>query len=371
MRRFKFAWNWPDFVSWLSGGYRRVHWWHAWVILLLIVIISFIARWVGLSVAFFNPIGEAFGDLHFSDGFFYSHNLGEKIGEPVPDLVIVDLSGLQSREEIAARLAEVAACHPAAVGLDVIFASASSVDRSADDSLSRVLARMKDRLVIAANRSAPMPEYSFFADDGYREGDVRLPDGVIRSFIPSKGSFAAEVLSVAGYPDIYSDQERLIDFKKADIYSYDPLEPLTAAGIQGKIVLVGDIGDLRDSHRAAVPINGKTRVSGVELFAQELFTLTCGTLYRQPSRWLEIVLAVVLVYLFLVFFVCRIFDYGKPFNGLLVGFWQLICIVILFFADWLLFFLAGIWLPPGTALIGLGFAGLAGELFYWFKSHCK
>ncbi len=371
MGRINITWNWSDFVSWLSGGYRRAHWWHAGAILLLIVVFTCLLRWIGLSVAFFNPIGEAFGDLHFSDGFFYSHNIGVNVGEPVPDLVIVDLSGLQSREEIAARLSQVEACQPAAVGLDIIFAQASSVDRRADDSLSRVLVRMKDRLVIAANRTAPVPEFSFFSDGSYREGDVRLPDGVLRSFVPSEGSFSAEVLSAAGYTDIYSNKERLIDFRKAELYSYPSTEHLTAAGLQGKVVLVGDIGDLRDSHRAAVPINGKTRVSGVELFAQEIYTLSQGNYYRQPSRWLDMVLAVLLVYLFLVFVVCRIFDQGKPFNGLLVGFWQLLFIVVLFFVDWMLFFRAGIWLPPGATLIGLGFAGFAGELFYWIKSHCK
>lgn len=354
---------------WLFGPFQRRHFLDAIGVVFCMAILILILRCIGLSIAIFDPLGTALNSFKFSDGYFYAHQKMESQTLANPEVVIVDIAGCSSREEIAFVLDKVAAAEPAAVGLDVIFGPASALLKSGDDSLSTVLGRIKN-LVTACNISPGYNEHSFFAT-GMIEGNISLPYDMVRSYTPGNGTMVGELLYAIGRKELIQERERLVDFRRVSTIIYTKDDDISVKELQNCIVLVGDTRDYRDYHRVPVNVNGQLRLSGVEIIAQELFTSLYGRYYREIPKTLTLLFGIILTWLFCALFVCRIFDNGLSFNGLRCLLAQLLAIIVFFAVGISLFFGLGWYLSPVWFLVGIGMAGLSGELYYLIIKRLK
>lgn len=349
------------------GPFRKVHWLHSAGVMVIMAAIVLMLRLIGLSIAIFDPLGSAIDDFHFSDGYFYAHQRGDSVFAN-PNVAIVDIAGCRSRAEIANVLEKVAEANPVVVGLDVIFAPSSAIDRAGDDSLLQAISHLPG-LVTACNVFDGGEEHSFFAEF-VSEGNVSLPYDIVRSYSSDKGSFVGEILRSFGREDLLEESTRLIDFSEVKTWKYGKDDPIPAAEVQDCIVLVGDTGDLRDYHRVPVKVNGKLRLSGVELYAQQLYTSLQGKRYSEVPVWINTAICLLLIWLFCALFICRIFDADMSFNGLRCLLAQIFAIMVFFAIGFAMFFGLGIYFPPVMFLVGAGLAGLAAELFYCISRKC-
>ena len=348
---------------------KRRHWWHAAVVVVVIAAMAFALRAIGLSLAVFDPLGQAIDQYHFSDGLFYARNKMTRLPQANPDVVIMDISGCHSRAEIAAVLDKVGSAQPAAVGLDIIFPDASSVLPEENDSLIRAISRLPN-LVLACNESQGTEEHSFFSEN-FVEGNVAMEYDMVRSFHSGDGSFVGELLRKIGRPELMDQTERMIDFDRVHTYVYEHDNEIPSREVAGCIVLVGDKQDLRDFHRVPVSVNGNLRLSGEELLAQELYTVLCGKRFRECSFGLTMCLCILLTYLFCALVVCPLHDAKKPFNSLVCSLGLFILVILLTFLEYWVFFSLNIYWSPVWLFVGTGLAGLSAEVFYWIINRVK
>ncbi|GEM_PF-3197968 len=353
------------------GPFRKRHWLHGLAVVALMAAMLFVLYVVGLSMSIFNPLSEAIGGYKLSDGFFYALNLNKENIKPNPDVVIVDLNGLNNRGEIAHIIDEINSRKPAVLALDIIFPKAASVPPAEDSLLVEALKRT-EHLVIAKNESAVSDEHSFFAEDictlrNAKEGNVTIASGMVREFACGPETFIGETLSAFNKAELPISPS-LIDFQDISTYTYTYNgEEFLDDEIKDKIVLLGDRHDLRDFHSVPVIKEGSAKLAGIDIFAQALYTALIGQKYSQIGKGVSFIIALIFTYLFCSLFICRIFDSGQSFNGLKSNFLQIIAILFLGFVAFLLF-KRGIILQIEWFLIGMGLAGLAAEIFYWILS---
>ena len=336
---------------------------------IVIAALAFALRAIGLSLAVFDPLGQAIDQYHFSDGLFYAKNKITRQSKANPGVVIMDIGGCHSRSEIATVLNRIAAAQPAAVGLDIIFPKASTVLPEEDDSLILAISRLPN-LVLASNESQGTDEHSFFSE-GFAEGNVAMAYDMVRTFHAGEGSFVGELLRKFGRPELMDKAERMIDFDRVQTYVYEHDSEIPSREVAGSIVLVGDKRDLRDFHRVPVSVNGKLRLSGVELHAQELYTVLEGQRFRECGPGWTVMLCVLLTYLFCILIVCPVYDAKKDFNSLRCFLGLLILILLLTFLEYWVFFSLSLYWSPVWLFVGTGLAGLAAEAFYWIINRVK
>lgn len=353
----------------LFASVKKRHWWHAALVVIIIAALALGLRVIGLSIAVFDPLGQVIDQYHFSDGLFFAKNKMTRQPKANPRVIIVDIGGCNSRAEIATVLNRIAAAQPASVGLDIIFPKASSVLPEEDDSLILAISRLPN-LVIASNESQGTDEHSFFSE-GFVEGNVATDYDMVRSFHSSEGSFVGELLRFQGFPELMEETERMIDFDKVQTYVYEHDSEIPSREVAGSLVLVGDRRDLRDYHRVPVSVNGKLRLSGVELHAQELYTVLEGQRFRECGLGWTVMLCVLLTYLFCVLVVCPVYDAKKDFNSLRCFLGLLILILLLTFLEYWVFFSLSLYWSPVWLFVGTGLAGLAAEAFYWIINRVK
>ncbi|MBR4805723.1 MAG: CHASE2 domain-containing protein, partial [Bacteroidales bacterium] len=221
-----------------------------------------------MNTKIFDPLSEAVGQYSLTDGYFFVQNSAK--GAEVkanPDVVMVDLNGLSSRREIADIINQIESKKPALIALDIIFPKASGVSKE-DDSVLVASLKNVENLVIAFNDSEKTHEHSFFVPEiaGVKEGNVNISASTVRSFSLSETSFVGRILEAANMKKAESG-EQLIDFQKVNTFTYKYTENEGLAlddEIEGKIVLIGDRSDLRDSHNIPVVSSGVSKMTGVD-----------------------------------------------------------------------------------------------------------
>lgn len=264
------------------------------------------------GISFLNPVGEALDRFSVVDLYFQilhsRHN--EKVSD---DIVIVDISRLHSRADIASTIDSLADCNPECIGVDCIFEGEKD-DIVGNSKLLEVAARLKERVVFAnkliADSSGVFASSvgSFFVTgENYIEGYTNLTNNLdntpIRTLSLSRELQGRKMLSFPhAIADLYAG--RVLEFGDKDLtinYSnirFPVIQPGEIAAhkseMVGKIVLVGGLYEEQDMH--ATPLQKK---SGLEIQAYSIATLLRGELKHSP-KWLNFVLAFVLCYCFLV-----------------------------------------------------------------------
>jgi len=240
---------------------------------------------------------------------------------PVSDLdtsvVVVDIA-FTDRSDVTDVMELLGDLNPRAVGLDVTF----NEPKPDDERLLSALARIPN-LVMAVGLSSNGPssnnqfvpqDYSYFYNqecDTHGHGAVNFPskyDGAtIRLFqvayplvegdtLPSMALALAQLVDPKAAAKIQERGNRMetIDYpsRKFDVIPWFEL-PENAEKVNGKIVLVGAIGELGDTH--VTPVGEK--MAGVLIHAYAISTILRANYYKVASQWLTVGVSILLCFL--------------------------------------------------------------------------
>lgn len=239
---------------------------------------------------------------------------------PVSDLdtsiVIVDIA-FTDRQDVIDILELLADLKPRAVGLDVTF----NEQRPGDERLLEAIERCPN-LVMAVgvggvdgrNSKTFLPDdYSYFyntACDSHSHGVINFPtkfDGAtIREFrlaypisnadtLPSMALALAQLTDFSAYHKALQRDKPMetIDFPSRTFETIPWYElPENTEKINDKIVLVGALGELGDTH--ATPIDNK--MAGVIIHAYALSTLLRANYYSVAPEWLTMLISFLLCF---------------------------------------------------------------------------
>ena len=335
----------------------------------LIALVALALRIIGLSTGVFDPVGQAISDFHISDGLFYAKALQEKnSGRVNSGVVIVDIKDCDSREQIADIVDYINACSPKLLAVDIIFGKTPALCSGADSLL--VAAFKKSPKLILASRYVPDTdgghvERSFFADElCCLEGDVSFDLGKVRSFSPG-GDYPSMVALIAkegGITDAFNPQ--LVNYTPVNTICLSAEALNDPSLLKDQIVILGDKGDYRDFHDIPVIIDGQPRTPGVNIIAQCLYTLRPGNGFKDSPQWLDLLLGLVLTFLFCTFVSSPLFRVGL-FNGFWISLFQILAMIVMLVVHFALFWGLHLNVSLTYWFIGVGFSGLATELFYF------
>ena len=198
---------------------------------------------------------------------------------PETDIILIDAhdASLGSRQGIARLLDSLGRYPVKAVGLDAIFQSTSEFADEDDALLQQAVARFPRPLVVASRqRDLDSLEHSFFT----------LPTGVdfgttnaqsFFGFVPRdsvSGRSVEKMVAVLARKAGYSvPEDMIVNYTNRAFQCIHSWDHLNASFLAGKIVLIGDDKDSRDSFDLPFPIEGKYSVSGMRINAYQLASL--------------------------------------------------------------------------------------------------
>lgn len=338
---------------------------------------------LAFSWAFLNPIARALDAIAFTDNYLYTENLKEGEVDYCKDVAFINLSGVHSRLEIAEGLDYISKFGPRVVAMDCIFSHNISSDSLENDSLRNVISRIPN--FISAQRIVKMGdsmavESSFYSDVCYN-ASVNIEEGIVRHFSPDSvtvgnltlPSFVGEILRL-GYPDTYQmlkergNDEELINYKKMSIDVYGINDFLDTADIKDRILLVGDIDDLRDYHTIATELYGVRRINGTLIHAYSIATATkADRLITNMSTGWALFWGLVITLAF-NYFCCWAYEAYEKTNGMIINFTQLGFLFMMMMLGGLFFINFRYNLNYTYAMIGVGLGGFSSELWLWIES---
>lgn len=281
---------------------------------IIITILSFIVAGLfalfALNLSVFNPIAQVVKDFEMTDVYYHILQDGD-ITEESSDVVIVDMSELYSRREIAATLDAIARQHPKAVGVDVVFEGLK--EDTLGDAMIWETASKYDNIVYSyklldyQNDSIGYAEsvHSFFAGElpvleGFTNMHRNLYGGLKRQLTLGRRcqgkmqpSFITQLVNTYEGKKAYQplDKDLNINFS---LRNYRVIQPdsVEAMGdvLRDKVVLFGAMKDEYDMHYTPL---GK--IAGVELLAYAVDTLINQTEVKGTTEWVMWVVSFLIV----------------------------------------------------------------------------
>lgn len=233
-----------------------------------------------------NPIAKGLRNFSATDLFF---SLENRWNEPdtCRDIVIVDMTPLHSRSDIASLLSEVAAAKPKAIGVDLIFEGEKD-DTDGNISLEQAVEQAAPLCVFANkltdyNPSAKRFEgmvSSYFCDfipisEGYANVTDDMEKSTLRELTVTQQSVLGEQQSMVAH--LARKAGARIEGKKGIVINYGarafrviPFDKVRESSnlIKGNIALVGTMTEEQDMH--LTPLG---KMAGVEVQAYSLLTL--------------------------------------------------------------------------------------------------
>lgn len=116
---------------------------HGLVTAISLILFILLGLLITVPLQILSPVKQALENFSLSDLYYQADWMTSSELRQSEEVVIVDVSPLRERDEIANVLAQVDSCRPAAVGIDLIFAG-SRKNSKADDSLAIVAQRMRN-----------------------------------------------------------------------------------------------------------------------------------------------------------------------------------------------------------------------------------
>lgn len=331
---------------------------------LIVTILSFAVAGLFALFAFnltvFNPIAQVVTDFEMTDVYYHILQDGD-ILEDSPDVVIVDMSDLYSRREIAATLDAIGKQKPRVVGVDVVFEGLKE-DTLGDAMIFETAAKYDNivysyKLLDYQNDSIGYAEsvHSFFAEavpvmEGFTNMQRNLYGGLKRQLSLGRRyqgklqpSFITKVVNTYQGKEIYKplDKDLNINFSPRHYPVINP-EDVSKSGdlIRGKVVLFGAMKDEYDMHYTPL---GK--IAGVELLGYAIDTLINQTEVKGASGWQQWIIAFLLV-----FFTETIFSFYKNrVSRIRNRFWRFL-LSATFFRSYLMFLWMAVWVWLGFIL---------------------
>lgn len=274
-------------------------------LLLLIIVLGLFVSIPGIN----EPLSTAMESYHIEDLYSYwqRNTIPASVQSTCSDLVVVDVSSLKKRSDLASLIDTLNHYQPKSILLDVIFAPLAMADSSQDRALVGALQRVSN-LVVAAHWSedSTLEEHSFFIPEVQAtEGELAFEGGVIRSYqsfvqvrdssYPSLSSLIAQQL---GVEPPFSTQPQHICFSHYPVMVVQPNQPFCWQYIQNKVVVIGDIKDKRDYHSVPALAAPNGSMSGTLIHVQAALSGIVGKPVRTLPTWLMYVLDMLLLLVF-------------------------------------------------------------------------
>lgn len=282
----------------------------------LVLIVLMLATWLCVQVpSIAGPLDSLFDSFHVEDFYTYWMRdvMADESAAAESDLVLVDVSGIKTRGELAALFNDIADAEPRAVALDLIFAPLSMADSAQDNQLVRALERFP-RLILASNCHSDLQgehqERSFFADSlpNVVEGEAWLPGTVVRTFSPvieesGLPSLAYRVAEALGLNIPATTEQQRICYLPVSAFTFTPArERINMEFLKDKVIFVGDAQDLRDFHNVPLLANAHGRMSGMMIHVASLLTMASDTPMHYMPKWVNWLLELLLLWLLCLLF---------------------------------------------------------------------
>lgn len=297
-------------------------------------------KYIPLNLHIFDPIKAALSDIQFNDIAFSKINKEKNIDDKI---IIINID-TANRKDIAKFMTKITAYNTSAIGLDLLFLDSSN-NYSTDTLLGNTLKKIPN-LVIAEKiiweNEKPVIQ-NYYSGKGIKSGYANFvgeEKGVIRSYSPfevSKSgifkSFTSAIIEIADLNN-YNELEKrekeieIINYKrdKDNYMIFDWLDiinnKLDSTLLKNKIILIGYVDltgfNIQDKHYT--PLNKDfihkkvPDMDGVIIHANILSMIISNQyIYRIPG-WLNILLAFLLTYIHIAFFISYYIHNGKWFH---------------------------------------------------------
>ena len=250
--------------------------------------------WLGSCVDLLSPWKQAIDSYKLTDFYFGAHKTRSQVSYNGSSIVTIDISSCHDRKEIAELINRINSGNPLAVAIDVVFPDLSgNIKKSHDDSLVNALKRTNTLILAQEYRPVSGTEYainsSFFTDevDAYI-GTATLPTGIIRKWSPllvfegdTIPSMTKVIADVTGIPMPSTTDPFIIDYSIQDDMVLKADEQWNPEFLEGQIVLVGDLADLRDTHIVPLTLNTSIKQPGLCVHRQILHTAMQERFFRE------------------------------------------------------------------------------------------
>ena len=257
----------------------------------------------------------------------------------IPDsLVIFNLQKYRNRQDIAQILDKVYSYNPSVIGLDVFFTDNPDIQDSVNQDLISVLRKVQDKLLVPCNycsdsQGVVYTKYPFFhnqdgldgityvsplAHDFY--GYYDIDDSSINNrnqdspVLPRMGY---EVARRSGMSLRKYNRDFYINYSKKSLPQVilEDSTEIRQSTIEGQIVLIGDMSEIKDMTRLPFRFGDKEEISGIEDIAYSVMSLLENAYlqggdrsrfigFRDWPKWISLLLAFAIAVAF-----CLIHDY--------------------------------------------------------------
>ena len=218
--------------------------------------------------------------MRYYYGLFNQSKDGGK--KPVYDpIILFSIHNYHNRQDLSRVLEKIYDCNPAVIGIDVFFSNNPDIDEDINDELIRVMKKIQNKVVLPCSYTpdslrtiypffysveglqsityASPISHDFFGhyeiDDSYLEKIDK--DDVLRSM-------DLVIAEKSGYPlESYKDDFYINYVIKNIIEKYDTTQ-ITVDDFENQIVIVGDLGDIRDVQQMPFYFGGRNKIIGVE-----------------------------------------------------------------------------------------------------------
>lgn len=275
---------------------------------LTIALLGGLLLFISEAISLFDPIKVAFDDFYMSDIYYELLHTDKPAIDN--DIVIVDMTELQAREDIARVISDIKECHPKVLCVDLIF-ERRSFDHTSDEALINAIESGSCRQLYSCKLRDYNPEkeafsdclYSFFSDIdsldwGYTNYlQVRM-GGCTRETsqhqkVNSQTLYSLPYLAACIFADKEPQEaqvnERKIMYEDVDfnIVSCGKVRQ-EADKLKDKVVILGTIAEEADMH--FTPLG---KMAGVKVLAYSARTYMKGNEIKEINRLVGLLIALV------------------------------------------------------------------------------
>lgn len=354
--------------------------WHGCGTLFLSLLACFVFSFIGYNSSFMDPISKAIGDFSFIDTYFYIENSGSDETDFNDDILLFNIAGSNSREEIAGKLQQITDLKPRVIGMDVIYGDNVTTGKAADDSLLHVVSRCPQLVTamrITHHGNEITEEHSFYTKLGtVDEASINIEDDVVRNFVREveiggikHQTFVDRILERA-YPEAHAElvkrgnNEERINYKSMEFLQLGMNDELFPEDVKDKIVLIGDFNDLRDFHNVPTTENGASRIAGTRIHAYAISTFTKGRVIGQMGELGDWMFGLIFAYFFSVV-ACICFVEFDKLGGFSTNLIMIGVLLLLSMVGGLIFINFQYEMNMTIAMLGVGLAGNTSEIWFW------
>lgn len=275
-------------------------------------------------------------------------------------VVLFNTDGEKSRAAIAEAIGKIGDCAPLAIGVDIIFSEASGVGAKEDSLLEHTLSSQVN-LVMAARVVGDSVEHSFFTlRNGLQYGAVNMDN--LCNYVPSYKVNGTEIPSFSSaVSGVNLNKKRVaVNYSNKMFNIVNISEEIVPEDFNDKFVLVGDLGDLRDTHDLSFPVCGSRRVAGTTLTAYAVSSLLNREWIVKTPDWINVSIGLLITYFATV--LCYRIKGKYGFGDFAERVIQIIQFIVLLFLGYLVFTCFGVSVNILYAAVGIALMGLSIDL---------